>query len=360
MKAYLHIYNIIRDSIISGAYPFMSKIPSKRDCAQEHKVSIVTVEHAYELLIQEGYIESRPKSGFVVIYRADDAFMDVENTDYPEIASGSGDEYGENEGIPFGTISKTMRKVLLDSSERILVKPEGAGSLILRNEICHYLRRSRGIPVTPEQIIIGAGAEYLYGMIVELLGRDRIFAIESPSYKKIEQVYSARGVQIEMLPIGHHGIASSALRDCHADVLHVTPYRSFPTGVTASVSKRREYISWASLENRILIEDDFESEFSLLRKPEETLFQMSGGRVIYVNTFSKTISPSFRTGYMVLPEDLIETYLEKAGFYSCTVPMFEQLVIAQLIRSGDFERHINRIRRKRRKEQGNKSGPAGL
>ena len=136
----------------------------------------------------------------------------------------------------------------------------------------------------------------------------------------------------------------------NASVLHTTPYRSFPTGITASASKRHEYVRWFGKKDRFIIEDDFESEFSVSTKAEETLFSLSEqDKVIYLNTFSKTISPSLRVGYMVLPEKLVGEFEERLGFYSCTVPTFEQLVIAELINSGDFERHINRVRRNKRK-----------
>ena len=205
--------------------------------------------------------------------------------------------------------------------------------------------------VSPEQIIIGSGSEYLYRLIVELLGRDRIYAIESPSYRQIEQVYRATEIKYESLPLTNSGIDSSALTASNADVLHTTPYRSYPSGVTATASKRHEYIRWAEQRSRYIIEDDFESEFSVSTKPTETLFALSGSdNVIYLNTFSKTISPSLRIGYMILPQHLVGVFDRKLGFYSCTVPTFMQYVLAELINNGDFERHINRVRRHIRKE----------
>ena len=184
-----------------------------------------------------------------------------------------------------------------------------------------------------------------------------VYAIEAPSYKKIEQVYNSSGVKLEKLHLGHDGIDSVALQNCHADVLHISPYRSYPSGVTASASKRHEYLKWAEKEGRYIIEDDFESEFSVSKKPEETLFCHSiKDNVIYMNTFSKTISSSLRVGYMVLPKKLSKEYEERLGFYSCAVPTYIQIVLAELIANGDFERHINRVRRKKRKEQLKNSG----
>ena len=183
-----------------------------------------------------------------------------------------------------------------------------------------------------------------------MLGRDRIWGLESPSYEKIERVYRSRGVICDLLPLGADGIVSEALQATKASVLHITPFRSFPTGITASASKRQEYLRWVSVPDRFIVEDDYESEFSLLRKPEETVFAATRMQnVIYLNTFSRTVSPSMRVGYMVLPPRLLRLFQEKAGFYSCPVPAFEQYVLAELIGGGEFERHINRIRRSERK-----------
>ena len=244
-----------------------------------------------------------------------------------------------------------MRRVISDYQESILDRSPNRGCIELREAIAGYLIRSKGINASADRIIIGSGAEYLYGMIVELLGRDKRFAIESPSYSIIRKVYIASGVDPEMLPLGPDGIDSAALRDSGADILHISPYRSFPSGVSAGASKRHEYVRWASKEGRFIIEDDFESEFSVSKKQEETVFSIStGDNVIYMNTFTKTVSPSFRAGYMIIPESLAGVFEDKVGFFSCTVPTYIQYVLAELITNGDFERHINRVRRRKRKE----------
>ena len=219
----------------------------------------------------------------------------------------------------------------------------------LKKAISDYLARGKGINVDAKQIIIGSGAEYLYGLLVQFLGREKIFGIENPSYEKILSVYRANGAKCELLNLGKEGILTSDLNKTKATILHVTPFRSFPSGVTASASKRNEYIRWASDRNGIIIEDDFDSEFTVSTKNEDTLFSLeSTHSVIYVNTFTQTIAPSMRIGYMVLPEQLVNSFFNKMGFYSCTVPIFEQYVLAEIINNGDFERHINRTRRRLR------------
>ena len=345
---YLQLYRQIREDIIGGNYPYHTKLPSKRSLAEETGVSTITVEHAYALLCDEGYVEAKQRSGYVVIFRKTDGFAISERPEAVQSSQPAGQSYPD---FPISVLSKTMRRVLSEQGERLLEKSPNCGLRILREAICHYLARNRGIQVDTEQIVIGSGSEYLYGLIAELLGRDRVYAIETPSYRKIEQVYKATELSCEYLPLTRSGIDSSALAHTTADVLHTTPYRSYPSGVTATASKRHEYVRWAAQGGRYIIEDDFESEFSVSAKPTETLFALSGkDNVIYLNTFSKTISQSFRIGYMVLPKHLVAAFQEKLGFYSCTVPTFMQYVLTELLNNGDFERHINRIRRKKRKE----------
>ena len=346
--AYLQLYRQMRNDIVNGVYPALSKLPSKRTLAEDAGVSIITAVHAYELLCDEGYAESRQRSGYIVIFRAGDPFAAPKaSTTHLFPAAAHTDSKSE---FPFSVLSKAMRTVISNMGESILDRSPNIGTVELRTAIAEYLQRNRGITTDPEQIVIGSGSEYLYDLIVGLLGRDKLFAIEMPSYKKIEQVYRAAGVAIEKLPLGSDGIDSIQLQKCHADILHISPYRSYPSGVTASASKRHEYLQWAK-DGKIIIEDDFESEFSVSRKAEETLFSHTAqDNVIYMNTFSMTVSPSLRVGYMILPKHLVGVFQERLGFYSCTVPTYIQYVLAELISNGDFERHINRVRRAKRKE----------
>lgn len=346
--AYLQLYRQLREDIRQQVYPYGSRLPSKRILAQETGISTITVEHTYELLCDEGYAEARQRSGYFVCFRTDQSFAAVSQTTPLPMPHTSGDD----RQFPVTVLAKTMRKVINDLGDGLLQKSPNPGFPQLREAIRQYLRRSRGIEAELEQIIIGSGSEYLYGLTVELLGRDRVYGIESPSYNKIRQVYQAADVRCELLSLGTDGIESHALAASEADVLHITPYRSFPSGVTASASKRHEYVRWASIQGRYLVEDDFESEFSLSGKPWETLFSHSSDdNVIYLNSFSRTVSAGLRVGYMVLPRHLVAEFTERLGFYSCTVPTFEQFVLAELISGGDFERHINRVRRQKRREK---------
>lgn len=377
-KMYLKIYEEIRRSIIDGAYKMGEKIPSKRQCAENYGVSVITVEHAYELLFEEGYITSREKKGYFVSFDEADSFsgilekevhfrhqnenhgisasadMQITNNSKKAtnsyVTSGQAVSLTDTEGFSPSIYARTARQVLSNYPDLFMKKSPNCGTEYLRNTLAKYLKRSRGMSVNCENIIIGAGAEYLYGLIFQTLGKDRIFGIEAPSYYKIEQIYTALGANYRQLKLGKDGISSKDLRETNADVLHISPYRSYPSGVTASAAKKREYLKWASDRKGLLIEDDFESEFTPSRKPEETVFSLdTEGNVIYVNTFTRTVSPSIRIAYMVVPDRLRGEFEEKIGFYSCTVSTFEQYILAGIIENGDFERHLNRVRRNHRR-----------
>lgn len=352
-SAYIQLYIQLRRDITSYVYKYGDKLPSKRMLADETSTSVITVEHAYEILCDEGYVEARQRSGYFVVYKQA-SFLPVPEIEETSVFSGA-QYHNTDEDFPFSVIARTMRNCIAKYGEKIMIKSPNPGCCELQNAISAYLARSKGISAGPKQIIIGSGAEYLYSLAVQLLGQDKIYGLEDPSYEKIHSVYTANGVKCEMLKMGKDGIRTSELNRSKASVLHITPFRSFPSGITASASKRNEYIQWAAERGGIIIEDDFDSEFTVSTKHEDTVFSLASDHtVIYINTFSKTIAPSMRIGYMVLPEQLTEAFCAKIGFYSCTVPIFEQYVIAELLNSGDFERHINRVRRKRRRENNGK------
>ena len=347
-SAYLQLYKQLREDIVSGVLPPGSKLPSKRQLAEESGLSVITVEHALALLADEGYIQTRPRSGSYVCFGGGRFAAVPRRASLADMSLAE----GPPEDFPFSLWARTMRKVLADYDRRILVRSPNNGCAELREALAAYLSRSRGLRVSPEQIIIGAGAEYLYGLVVQLLGRERGYALEEPCYEKIRLVYERNGAHCEGLPMGPDGIESRALARSTAGVLHVTPFHSFPSGITASAAKRHAYVSWAKERNSIIVEDDYDAEFASPTRQIETIFSLDPDRVIYLNTFSKLLTPSIRTGFMVLPEALRETYRARLGFYACTVPVFDQLVLAEFINAGHMERAINRRRRALRKTEG--------
>lgn len=365
---YQRLYTEIRGQIVRGAYRYGEKLPSRRALAEREGVSVITVSHAYDLLCEEGYAVPRERSGYFVIFNDSDPFLSEKNE--PRKSSSSNRNVsdpdrateGQHDGvwqsltpidpIPFQTYARTVRRVLSAEGEKLFVKSENTGNYDLRSAIAAYLARNRGMNVSPEQIVIGSGAEYLYGIVVYMLGREIIYGIEDPSYQTIEMVYKRNGARTEKLEMGTDGIKTRALRDTNAGVLHVTPYHSFPSFVTASANKRYEYITWARRRDGFIVEDDYDSEFSLSGKLSGTLFSMEPARhVIYINTFSRTISRGTRIGYMILPSERCAELLSKIDFFSCTVPVLDQAVLTELLNSGTFERHINKMRRRIRGNQ---------
>jgi len=336
----LQLYEQLTDDIKLGAYPAGQKLPSKRQIAAETGVSVITVEHAFEMLMDEGYAESRQRSGYFSSYKAPNRRplrrAAIEEMTAPDRAP---------EDFPFSAYFKTMRRVLTEYGEKILEKAPGNGCVELRRAIAGYLGRNRGIFVLPSQIVIGSGAEYLYSLIVQLMGRERPFALEEPGYEKIRKVYGSNGVSCRMLKMGDEGIKSEELDNTDAGVLHITPYHSYPSGVTATGEKRREYAAWAEKNHGYIVEDDYEAALSSSRIHSETVFSLAPEKTIFINTFTKTLAPAIRIGFMVLPEKLVEKFNRELGFYSCTVPVYEQLVLAEFIENGSFERYINRKKR---------------
>lgn len=345
MKKYLKLFERLRAAIISGGYAFGSRLPSKRAMANETGNSIVTVEHAYGLLCDEGYACARERSGFFVAYRAE-GFAEPARMAKPTVVRVNADHHRVPGNFPFTVMARTVRGVMARYGERLFVKSPNMGLVELRSAVASCLARRKNLQIDPSQIVIGSGAEYLYGLLAQMF-RDKTIGVEDPAYAKICEVYTAHGVNTLPLKLGERGILDEELERRGFAILHVTPYRSYPTGVSADASKRHAYVRWAHRRDGILIEDDFESEFARAPSGAETLFALDGGRrVIYLNTFSKTIAPSLRIGYMVLPKELLTLYARKVGFYSCTVPVFDQFILADLIDSGDFERHLNRLRRR--------------
>ena len=346
-SAYMQLYKQLRQDIVSGVLPSGTRLPSKRLLAEELEISVITVEHAYALLVDEGYAESRPRSGYYAAFGGLSSGSQPRRAALEEMRA---EAAGQTEDFPFSVLARTMRSVLADYDRRILIKSPNAGCMELRQAISGYLARSRGLDVESEQIIIGSGAEYLYGLVVQLLGRDRLFALEDPCYEKIRRVYEANGARCQLLTMGDEGILSRELSACRAGVLHVTPFHSYPSGVTASAAKRHEYAAWAQARGAFIVEDDYDAEFASLNRQIETIFSLAPERVLYVNTFSKILAPSMRTGFLVLPEPLREVYARKLDFYSCTVPVYDQYVLAEFINAGHLERYINRRRRKLREK----------
>ena len=250
--------------------------------------------------------------------------------------------------FPYRMWARTVRTVLAEESERSLAAAaaDAAGSRRLREAIASYLLGFRGMRVSPDQIVIGAGAQTLYHTIVQLVGRSRRLALEDPGYPRLTGVYRANDVDVAHVPLDERGVSVEALRASGADVLHCMPSHQFPTGLVTPVSRRYELLGWASERaGRYLVEDDYDCEFRLAGRPIPTLQSIDAAeRVIYVNTFTKSLGAAFRIGYLVLPPHLAEAFRSRLGFYAGTVGAIDQLALARFIEQGGYERHVNRSR----------------
>ena len=432
---YEQLYRALRFDIESGALGAGDRLPSKRAFAKHLGVSVVTVEGAYDQLVAEGYVRAVPRSGFYVQEIGPNLASFSRISTSAEVKVPLGDSSGAksascrpearisgNDGVekleklarkgapfciahseeglagvspgagrkwladftgatapegvfPYAAWARTLRRVLADESERtVLEASRPQGSPRLRAAIAAHLRGFRGMEVHPDQIVIGSGAQSLYGLLVQLLGRDLVYGVEDPGYPRLTRIYESNDVTVRPIALDGEGPALESLARAGVDVLHCTPSHQFPTGITVPVSRRRSLLEWAqsgvaapkdgaaageargrsvkasSARPRYLIEDDFDCEFRMAGRPVPPLAALDGaGRVVYANTFSKTLGGAFRIGYMVLPEALAERFRDRLGFYACTVGALEQLTLARFMESGDYERHVNRQRTRYRR-----------
>ncbi|MCI8610710.1 MAG: PLP-dependent aminotransferase family protein [Clostridiales bacterium] len=352
---YEYLCKSIKNDIMHGMLKPGDKLPSKRVFAANLGVSVITVENAYAQLIDQGYIYSIPKRGY---YVADFGNMLAEKkqTFVKEMVPLTGGntsyfaDFSSNQTssdlFPFTIWSKVVREILSDSRVQLMTNSPCGGISALRSSIAMYLKNFRGMTVQPEQIIIGAGTEYLYGLLIQLLGRERTYAVENPGYSRLEKIYRSFRVPCAWIPLDEGGVCVSDLEDAGVDIVHVTPSHQYPTGIVMPISRRYELLGWAAREEgRYIIEDDYDSELRLSGQPIPTLQSIDlSEKVIYLNTFTKTLCSTVRISYMILPPGLLSRFYEGLSFYSCTVSNFEQYTLARFIEEGKFEMHINRLR----------------
>ena len=349
---YEYLYRCIREDIRSGALPPGEKLPSKRALAEHLRVSVITVESAYAQLEAEGYVRAEPRRGFFAA-RLEPVPAQGQQTVPPLPREAPPRTYRADlksnrvdpARFPFATWSRLMRQVLSEEDTNLLqpIPSQGVGEL--RRAIAGHLHSYRGLTVSPEQILVGAGTEYLYQLLIQLLGPELGFAVEDPGYPKLRRIYRACSAAVCPVGLDEQGLRIPELVASGARVAHISPSHHYPTGIVTPIARRYELLGWAGRQ-RWIIEDDYDSEFRFDGHPIATLQSIDqAGRVIYMNTFSQTISPSMRISYMVLPPELLERFRRQLGFYACTVPSFEQYTLARFIAGGWYEKHLSRTRR---------------
>lgn len=352
LPKYDYLYQCIRDDIISGKIKSNEQLPSKRALANHLSIGLITVANAYEQLITEGYIVAKERVGYFVQELPEDIIK--KNQEKNEVTK----EEPEHEYFadfmanrislklfPISIWNQMLRQALYDNSDTLFKTIPYNGIYELREAIADYLHKNRGMTVSPSQVIIGAGTEYLYSRLIQLFGRKSTFGFEESSFDKLSTICTAYGNPYNFIPIDESGLIVDELKKSATDIVHVSPSNHFPTGIVMPIKRRLELMEWAyESDNRYIIEDDYDSEFRYKGKYIAPIYTEDvNNKVIYMNTFSKTMVPSLRIGYMVLPEKLMEKYISTMNFYSCTVSGFEQYAMAAFIEKGYFERHIKRL-----------------
>lgn len=373
LPLYEYLYRCIRSDCETGRLKRGEKLPSKRALASHLNLSVVTVENAYAQLLSEGYLTTRERSGYFVTGLFVPARKDSESGlsgssdasystnvvpsvskhyDSSESASQVVLDFTANElspeHFPFSVWSRLSREVLATRQAELLVRIPTEGIFELRKAISDYLYEFRGFRCDPSQIIIGAGAEYLYQLLIQLFSRKAHFVLEDPGYPKTAMIYRLNEAPFSYVPMDSEGILPGRLpKDDRSPVIvHTSPSHHYPTGIITSPARRAELLSWAhESDNRYLLEDEYDSEFRFTGKPLPTLFGTDRGqKVIYLNTFSKSIAPSIRISFLVLPKELSERFHRTLSFYSCTVPSFEQYTLARFLSEGHLTRHVSRVK----------------
>lgn len=373
---YQQIYEYIKEEIRKGKLPAGEKLPSTRSLAEYLQVARSTVDFAYGQLVAEGYVEAKPCKGYFVSpveglfhFPADTGAEGKEKPAEEKDRHGEGGKTCKREGdggqkqggirydfsphalslkdFPFATWKKITKNILVDANSEMFALGDARGDERLRETIAKYLHSSRGVNCRPDQIIVGAGTDYLFMLLEKILGRHVPVAMEEPTYKRAYRVFQSFAYEIKAIPMDAGGMDVEKLRESGARVAYIMPSHQYPTGIVMPIGRRMELLRWAGeASDRYLIEDDYDSEFRYRGKPIPALQASDrNGRVIYMGTFSKAIAPAIRVGYMVLPEKLLAAYRENCGFYACTVSRIDQRILDEFIREGYFERYLNKMRK---------------
>ena len=355
---YQQIYEHIRQEIREGKLLAGERLPSTRSLAEYLQVARSTVDYAYDQLLSEGYIEAKPYKGYFVCRLEGIFTMEQREMTEPEVVRPDSQEDGtqvqidfspygiDMTGFPFGVWKRITKNILNDSNSELFAQGEPQGDYDLRMTISRYLHSSRGVNCRPEQIIVGAGNDYLLLLLEKILGRHVGIAMENPTYKRAYRIFQSFAYRIYTVDMDDKGMRADRLPRLPVRAAYVMPSHQYPTGAVMTIGRRAELLRWAEKEpDRYLIEDDYDSEFRYRGKPIPSLQSSDKrGKVIYIGTFSKAIAPAIRVSYMVLPESLLEVYRRDCSFYSCTVSRIDQRILNEFIRDGYFERHLNKMR----------------
>lgn len=350
---YDQIYTYIKKDIRNGKISCGEKLPSTRALAKHLEVSRSTVELAYEQLLSEGFIEAQPYRGFFVadieeLYHFEPSEKNQEiKQPVKEVYKYDFSPNGVDlNSFPYNVWRKLSKDILIDDKTELFRSGDSKGEYGFRSAICKYLYQARGVNCVPEQVIIGAGSDYILMLLAVILGPEHRMAFEDPTYKQAYRLANSLSYPTIPVPMDKNGIKVSELSKCDADIAYVTPSHQYPTGIVMPIKRRMELLKWANeKEGRYIIEDDYDSEFRYKGKPIPALQGYDGNeKVIYLGTFSKSIAPAIRLSYMVLPKHLVEVYDANHRFINSTVSKVDQMIVQRFLEEGYYERHLNKMR----------------
>ncbi|MBS4211210.1 MocR-like pyridoxine biosynthesis transcription factor PdxR [Neobacillus rhizophilus] len=358
---YMQLANFIKGEILKGNIKPLEKLPSKRNLANYLGLSLNTVQSAYDQLCAEGFLESRPRSGLFVVELLEDLMVShdkVEPVGMAEELKEPAEKIDFNSGkvdlehFPLSVWRRLSVQALYEDQWDLFYTGNPQGERLLREEIAKYLFQSRGVRCTAEQIVIGAGTQVLMGLLCLVIGRDEIYALENPGFHRTRAVLQNLGVLTVPVPLDEEGITVECLHGSGARVVYVTPSHQFPLGMIMPIARRIELLKWAEEMDGYVIEDDYDGEYRYKGKPIPSLQGLdSSERVVYLGTFSKSLIPSLRISYMVLPEGLLARYREHFIIYKQTVSRLHQDTLYRFMHEGHWQTHLNKMRTLYRKKQ---------
>lgn len=359
---YIQLYEYIKNEIQIGTIKVGEKLPSKRSLAKHLGISQNTVISSYEQLCAEGYLESKQRKGIFVAMIEHDLFETTKNTVELNKNSRQKDshKYKIDFGLgnidldyfPYALWKKISMSSLAPDQSDLFLNGDAQGEECLRKEISMYIFQSRGVKCLPEQIVIGAGTQFLLLLLYKLIGKEYDYAIEDPGFYKARIALKDEGAIVHPISLDDEGINIKQLKKSAARVVYVTPSHQFPYGMVMSISRRMELLKWVEEIDGYIIEDDFDSEFRYKGNPIPSLKSLdSNERVIYTGTFSKSLIPSIRLSFLVLPQRLLQEYNEHYTIYNQTVSRFHQYTLYKFMKDGYWSSHLNKMRTLYRKKQ---------
>ena len=337
---YIELYNYIKELIIDKKLSPNEKLPSKRTLSTYLGISLNTVIESYNLLLDEELIYTIPKKGYYVskydISITKDISIDSLSTNIKSYKYDFSTKNIDSSIFPYYTWNKICKNII--GNENILIKSDNFGNITLRKTISNYLYESKGLKINPKNIIIGSGIEYLLTTLINILDINN-YGVENPGYDKIYKIIKNNNKNVTLCPLDNEGV----IINNDIDAIYITPSNQFPTGIKTSMKRKLEISKWAK-DNKYIIEDDFDSEFKYLSNQSISLFELAKDNTIFLSTYSRTISPSLRISYMILPDKLYNDYYNKYSFYSTTVSTLDQLILSEFISSSAYSRHLNKTK----------------